>query len=164
MLKSTQFHRRGQYAGTPFDLVVLDHQERHLRRRRIRLVHEDSVLVDLPATVLLEHGDALALEDGRLVEVIAAEEELHEITGHNSRELAELAWHIGNRHLAAQIEERRILILRDPVIRDMLLGLGAHVRDVSEPFHPARGAYSGHHGGHHHDHDPPGHHHGHSHD
>lgn len=155
MLKSTRFHRRGAYRGTPFDLVVLDHQERHLRRRRISLVHEDSVMVDLPSTVLLEHGDALELDDGRLVEVIAAEEALHEVTGHNARELAELAWHIGNRHLAAQIEERRILILRDAVIKDMLLGLGAHVREVSEPFHPARGAYSGH--GHDHDH-------GHSHD
>ena len=161
MLKSSRFHRSGQYTGTPFDLVVLDHQERHLRRRRISLVHEDSVMVDLPSTVLLEHGDVLELDDGRLVEVIAAEETLHEVTGHNARELAELAWHIGNRHLAAQIEERRILILCDPVIRDMLLGLGAHVREVSEPFHPARGAYSGHAHDHGHGHD---HHHGHSHD
>lgn len=161
MLRSKWTLRRGQYSGTPFDLVVLDHQERHLRRRRIKLVHEDSVMVDLPATVQLEHGDALELEDGRLVEVIAAAEDLYEVTGHDARELAELAWHIGNRHLAAQIEERRILILRDPVIREMLIGLGAHVRDVVEPFHPARGAYSGHHGGHH---DHHGQHHGHSHD
>ncbi len=92
---------------------------------------------------VLEHGDALALEDGRLVEVVAAEEELLEITGHSAAELSQLAWHIGNRHLAAQIEQFRILILRDGVIRDMLLGLGAHVRDVVEPFHPVRGAYSG---------------------
>ena len=39
--------------------------------------------------------------------------------------LAELAWHIGNRHLAAAIEAERILILRDHVIRAMLEGLGA---------------------------------------
>jgi urease accessory protein len=160
VLRSTRFQRRGQYSGTPFDLVVLDHQERHLRRRRIKLVHEDSVMVDLPATALLEHGDALELDDGRLVEVIAAEEELYEITGHNGRELAELAWHIGNRHLAAQIEEGRILILRDAVIREMLLGLGAHVRQVSEPFHPARGAYAGHGHDHGHDHHHDGHPHG----
>ena len=55
-------------------MVVLDHQERHVRRRRLSLVHEDSVMVDLPSTMLLEHGDALELDDGRLVEVIAAEE------------------------------------------------------------------------------------------
>jgi urease accessory protein len=122
-------------------------------------------MVDLPQTTVLEHGDALALEDGRLVEVVAAEEELLEVTGHGAAELSQLAWHIGNRHLAAQIEQYRILILRDQVIRDMLSGLGAHVRDVIEPFHPVRGAYSGQthshgHGDHHH-HD---HNHGHSHE
>ncbi|MEO1695534.1 MAG: urease accessory protein UreE, partial [Pseudomonadota bacterium] len=32
----------------------------------------------------------------------------------------------------------------DHVIRDMLVGLGASVRDVVEPFQPEPGAYSGH--------------------
>ena len=78
--------------------------------------------------------------------------------------LAELAWHIGNRHLAAAIRADRILILRDHVIKAMLEGLGAKVADVVEPFTPVRGAYSGHGHGHddHHDHDH-GHHHGHDH-
>jgi urease accessory protein len=157
MLKAVRYLRHGNWKGVPFDLVVLDHQERHLRRRRLRLVHEDMVMVDLPETVQLEHGDVLEVEDGRMVEVIAAEEAVMEVTGHSARELAELAWHIGNRHLPAQIEPDRILILRDHVIRDMLIGLGAHVRDVHEPFHPLRGAYSasgpGHAHGHEHDHD-----------
>ena len=165
MLKSSQVHRRGTFSGQPFDLVVLGHEERHVRRKRLALVHEGSILVDFPQATVLEHGDALALEDGRLVEVVAAEEELLEVTGHSAAELSQLAWHIGNRHLAAQIEQYRILILRDGVIRDMLLGLGAHVRDVFEPFHPVRGAYSGqpHSHGHHHGHHQ-GHHHGHSHE
>ncbi|TIP85328.1 MAG: urease accessory protein UreE, partial [Mesorhizobium sp.] len=41
-------------------------------------------------------------------------------------------------------EANRILILRDHVIKAMLEGLGATVSDVSEPFKPVRGAYSGH--------------------
>ncbi|TJX17772.1 MAG: urease accessory protein UreE, partial [Mesorhizobium sp.] len=49
------------------------------------------------------------------------------------------------------IEAERILILRDHVIKAMLEGLGATVREVSEPFKPVRGAYSGH-GGHDHGH------------
>jgi urease accessory protein len=162
MLKATQVHRRGTFTGTPFDLVVLDHEERHVRRKRLPLVHEGSVMVDLPQTMVLGHGDVLALEDGRLVEIIAAEEELLEVTGHGAAELSQLAWHIGNRHLAAQIEQHRILILHDDVIRSMLLGLGAHVRDVVEPFHPVRGAYSGHGQGH--DHGEGHSAHGHSHD
>jgi urease accessory protein len=55
--------------------------------------------------------------------------------------LVELAWHIGNRHVPAQIEDKRILLPRDHVMRDMLRGLGAWVRNVSEPFAPLRGAY-----------------------
>ena len=56
----------------------------------------------------------------------------------------QLAWHIGNRHLPAQIEETRILIRRDRIIRHMLETLGATITDVSEPFHPEHGAYHGH--------------------
>jgi urease accessory protein len=53
-----------------------------------------------------------------------------------------LAWHIGNRHLPAQIGEGRILIREDSVIEEMLIGLGAGVRHVTEPFTPEAGAYA----------------------
>jgi urease accessory protein len=153
LLKANSFLRAGAWTGAAFDVAVLDHQERHVRRRVLRLEHEGEALVDFPAAVSLQHGDALALEDGRLIEVIAAEEELLEVTAHSPAELSGLCWHIGNRHLAAQIEDARILILRDHVIKAMLEGLGAHVHKVSEPFHPMRGAYSGHGGHHAHDHE-----------
>ncbi|TIT01958.1 urease accessory protein UreE [Mesorhizobium sp.] len=138
-------------AITPYDRAVLAHDERHLRRRVIELAGGDRVLVDLPEPVALGDGDRLVLEDGRHVEIIAAEEPLYDIRAESAVHLAELAWHIGNRHLAAAIEAERILILRDHVIKAMLEGLGAVVLDVSEPFKPVRGAYSGH-GGHGHDH------------
>ena len=137
----------------PFDLVVLAHDERHLRRRVLQLSHGDKVLVDLPDPVSLDHGDVLVLDDGRRAGIIAAEEEVYDIRATSPVHLSELAWHIGNRHLAAQIEASRILILRDHVIKAMLEGLGATVTLVTEPFQPVRGAYSGH-----------GHEHGHSHD
>ena len=137
----------------PFDLAVLDHEERHLRRRVVQLVHGDKILVDLPEPVHLDDHDVLVLDDGRHAEIIAAEEPVFDIRAKGPVHLAELAWHIGNRHLAAQIEEGRILILRDHVIKAMLEGLGATVSEVSEPFHPVRGAYSGGHShGHGHDH------------
>lgn len=132
----------------PFDLAVLDHEERHLRRRVVQLVHGDKILVDLPEPVHLDDRDVLVLDDGRHAEIIAAEEEVYDIRAKGPVHLAELAWHIGNRHLSAQIEEGRILILRDHVIKAMLEGLGASVTEVSEPFHPVRGAYAGHSHGH----------------
>ena len=67
--------------------------------------------------------------------------------------LARLAWHIGNRHLAAAIDGQRILLRRDHVIGHMLEHLGATVRNVDAPFDPEGGAYQDdhHHGDHDHD-------------
>jgi urease accessory protein len=132
-------------------VVVLAHDQRHVRRKLLHMQHDDVVMLDLKAPVLLAHGDLLLTETGETIEVIAAEELLYEVTPRDSLHLVELAWHLGNRHLPAQIEEARILILRDHVIRDMLTGLGATVREISEPFHPLRGAYHGQ-GHHHHGH------------
>jgi urease accessory protein len=132
----------------------LAHDERHLRRRALTLKSGERILVDLSETVALRHGDRLALEDGRQIEIAAAAEELLEIAARDRLHLTELAWHLGNRHLAAEIHEDRILVLRDHVIKAMLEGLGADVRETVAPFHPMRGAYGSHthgHGGHTHD-------------
>lgn len=139
--------------------VVLERDERHLRRKAIMLEGGEKILVDFAEAVVLEHGDQLELEDGRRVEIRAAQEELYEIRGRDQLHIAQLAWHIGNRHLAAQIEETRIFILRDHVIKVMLEGLGATVNDVTAIFTPLRGAYSGGQDTHGHDHDHHDHHH-----
>lgn len=139
---------------TPRDTVVLPHDGRHLRRKLLHLEKGGMVMLDLKDTVMLAHGDLLMLDDGGCIEVMAADEKLLEVRARNHLHLVELAWHLGNRHLAAQIDEDRILILYDHVIEDMLRGLGAGVQVVTEPFHPVRGAY--HSGGHSHGH---GHHH-----
>jgi urease accessory protein len=137
----------------PFDVAVLAHDERHLRRKVVELALGERVFVDLPEPVALETGDLLVLDDGRHAGIVAAAEPLLDIRGRDSVHLTQLAWHIGNRHLAAEIGADRILILHDHVIRAMLEGLGAVVIETVEPFEPVRGAYSGHlHG---HDHDSP---------
>lgn len=130
--------RRAPLDLTRYDVVVLRHDERLLRRRRLVTAHGEGFLVDLPATSGLEHGDAFELEDGRLIEVVAAEEPLLEVHG---PDLLRLAWHLGNRHAPCQIEPDRLLIQRDHVLLDMLRRLGAEVREVSEPFVPEGGAY-----------------------
>ena len=137
--------------------ALLRHDDRHLRRKVVTLTDGTRLLVDLPHTVVLNHGDGLVLEGGSVVPVEAAEEDLYEITARDTRHLVEIAWHIGNRHLPAAVSEDRILILRDHVIRAMLEGLGASVREVTTAFSPLRGAYAD--GGqaapahHHHHHD-----------
>ena len=141
-LTPARHRRRPPFDRAPCDVVTLAHDERMLRRRRLVTARGEGVLVDLPRTLRLEHGDALELEDGRLLEVIAAEEPLIEVRG----DLVRLAWHIGNRHLPCRIESDRLLVGRDRVVRDMLLRLGASLREVSEPFVPEGGAYEEPHG------------------
>ena len=145
MLRAGSFIRAGDPpsgSAAPFDHAVLDHDERHLRRKLIELSRGDSVLVDFPKAVQLRHGDLLVLDDGRHAGIVAADEELLAVTGRDAVHLAELAWHIGNRHQAARIEASRILILRDRALRAMLEGLGASLQDTVGPFEPLGGAYS----------------------
>ena len=147
-----------------YDLVVLDYDQRLMRRKRLVTVHDEGFLVDLPAVTSLDYWWGFELEDGRTIQVVAAEEALVQVTGPN---LLRLAWHIGNRHTPCQIEAERLLIRRDHVLEAMLTGLGATLAHVSEPFTPEGGAYGhgrtmGHdHGGHDHGgHDHGGHDHG----
>ena len=151
------------------DTITLDETARH--RRRINMVSDGGIefLLDLPQARLLRHGDGLMLDDGRVIEVLAAPEPLYEVRGRDPRHLLSLAWQIGNRHLPAQIQGDHILIRRDHVIADMLKGLGATIDETTAPFDPEGGAYGDpHHGhdhghGHSHDHDY-GHGHAHGHD
>src|SRR5687767_15393107 len=135
-----------------FDFCLLYHDERRVRRKRLKLQHGDEVLVDFPEAVTLAHGGMLELDDGRYADIVAGEEKLYEVRGRDATHLMQLAWHLGNRHAKVQIERewegigKRILILRDHVLRDMLIGLGATVTEVSEPFAPIEGAYGHAHG------------------
>jgi len=124
------------------DVITLDHDARH--RRRISLVADGGTafLLDLPRAAVLRDGDALRLEDGRLIRVAAAAEPLMHVAAGSSVGLARLAWHVGNRHLPAMIGDDHLLLREDHVIAAMLEGLGATVTYVSAAFTPEQGAYS----------------------
>ena len=122
----------------PHDIVTLSYDERFLRRKRLVTVHDLGFLVNLPETVSLQDRDRLELDDGRLIEVIAAEEPVVVVTG---AEPLRYAWHIGNRHTPCQIESDRLLIRQDHVLEAMLTQLGATITHALEPFTPEGGAY-----------------------
>ena len=102
-------------------------------------------------------GDALQLDDGRLLKVRAAAEPIVEVRHKEPDQLMRLAWHLGNRHLPTEIRDQMLRIRPDAVIETMLYGFGAELVKVRAPFQPEGGAYGGH--GHHHDHEDGGHHH-----
>ena len=144
MLRAVSILPPGHAQGTPFDRIVLQHDERRLRRKLLVLQAGTEVMVDFPQTVTLEADSGLLLDDGRIVEITAAEELLYEVRARDTAHLVRLAWHIGNRHTSAQLEDTRILIKRDHVLKTMLEGLGATVTNVCEPFFAEHGAYHSH--------------------
>ncbi len=189
MIRATQVKPQHRWTEAPADTVVLDFDDRHRRRMAMTGTRGLAFLLDLETAVALRGGDALVLEDGRLVEVVAAPEPLLEIKGRDPHHLVRVAWHLGNRHLPTQIMAKGLRIRRDHVIEAMVKGLGARVIEIEAPFDPEGGAYAeaahghardahaheahdhahhdhSHDHGHHHDHDCHGHHehhHGHSH-
>jgi urease accessory protein len=142
MLKASFVSGKGTWHAKAIDTVVLDFEDRHRRRTAMKGVRGTEFLLDLPEAVMLRSGDALVLDDGRLVEVVAAPEPLAEVRIAEPRDLARLAWHLGNRHLPIQILANRIRIRRDPVIEDMARGLGAKIALIEGPFDPEGGAYA----------------------
>lgn len=150
--------------------VMLDFDDRFRRRKRYETAGGIPFVLDLAEAQVLREGDGLILDDGRVILVRAAEETLVEIRAANAAEMIRLAWHLGNRHLPAELQEHRILIREDHVIEQMLRGLGAQIQKVRAPFNPEGGAYGEHnrsthqhHQGHGHDHADGHHHHPHDH-
>jgi urease accessory protein len=137
--------------------ITLDFDARHRRRIRLTTDQGEDVLLNLSKAVAMADGDGLQLEDRRWLKVQAAAELVVEVRHQDPIQLMRLAWHLGNRHLPAEIRTQVLRIRPDHVIEDMLHGLGADLVKVQAPFQPEGGAYSGH--GHHHNHNDSWHHH-----
>lgn len=171
MIRVQKIYRAAEWQGTPADRVTLDLDERYRRRAVLTGAGGLTFLLDEPLAVHLHHGDALELEDGRFVEVLAEPEDLVEIEADNTAHLVRIAWHLGNRHLPTQLMGTTLRIRRDHVIEDMVHQLGGRITVLSAPFDPEGGAYGhgrthGHGHGHDHSHDHThdhSHTHGHSH-
>jgi urease accessory protein len=152
MLRATKVLPAGTWdRALEADSIALTHDNRHRRRIAMKGEGGTEFLLDLGDAAYLRHRDGLVLDDGRVVRVVAAEEPVAEIAG-NPHLIARVAWHIGNRHVPAQILPDRIRIARDHVLEEMVERLGARVSRVNAPFDPEPGAYAeGQSHGHHHD-------------
>lgn len=123
----------------PYDL-------RMRSRLRTRLVSGEEAVLKTERGAVLRGGECLRSEDGRVVRVRAAPEAVLHITCADRLELTRAAYHLGNRHVAVEVGEGYLRIAVDQVLADMLLGLGASVREMHAPFEPESGAYGGGHG------------------
>lgn len=142
-MRATAVKSAAAWSGAAADCVVLGHDERHCRRVALIGSNGLAFLLDLPAATRLRGGDALILEDGRAIEVVAAREEIFEIRCSDAQHLARIAWHLGNRHVPVQVLIDALRIRRDHVLAELLAQLGAHVVPLEAPFEPEAGAYDG---------------------
>lgn len=138
--------------------LVLSCAERARSRALVTLADGAEAGMLLPRGTVLAGGDVLVDEDGGLVLVEAAPEEVYRVTPRPTStragfDLLRAAYHLGNRHVPVQLGTADLLIERDPVLRDLLRRLGMRVDDAVAPFEPESGAYGG---GHRHDHDAEG--------
>jgi len=145
--------------GRPLaDAVILDYAQRSAQKITVTGAKGGSIEIALHEPARLRTDDLLLLDDGRLVEVVAAPEPLIETRAGDVAALSRLAWHLGDRHVPVQVLPNRIRVRREAAIEALLASLGAKVTMIEAPFEPEGGAYALSHS---HDHDH--HHHGHSH-
>jgi len=124
----------------PFEL-------RQKSRLRTKLASGEEAGLFLEHGSILRGGDCLRANDGRIVLIVAADEELMEAKCVTPFQLVRAAYHLGNRHVPVQIGDGWLRFQADDVLAQMLRGLNATVSKVSAPFEPEAGAYAG---GHHH--------------
>jgi len=179
MLRATSVVRKAAVkADRVVETLTLDHEDRGRRRLALKGDAGLDILLDLDKPTALSDGDAVKLEDGRLVLIRAAAQSLLEIRADNPLRLMRVAWHIGNRHTPAEITADALYIENDHVLAEMVRGQGCAMAVVERPFQPERGAYDhdhadcdhpshahgkhDHHGHDHHGHDHSSHAHGHA--
>ncbi|HEU4855529.1 MAG TPA: urease accessory protein UreE [Nitrosospira sp.] len=141
-------------ADSIFAQLVLPYNLRENSRLRTALPSGEEVAIFTPRGTVLRNTDLLTGDDGRVIQIVAAQETTYRITCESSHDLLRCAFHLGNRHTQTQVGDGFLRIAQDKVLREMLEGLGAMVVEENAQFEPEAGAYSG--GGHHHHED--GHH------
>jgi urease accessory protein len=147
------------------DTAWLDHQARQ-GKGAARSHGGIDFLLELGNGAALNDGDAVKLDDGRLIQVRAAPQRLLEIRAENQLRLLRFAWQLGQRHALLELKADAIYVEDHGALAEMARGQGCSVTEVTRPFHPERADdhacehHDHRHGSHGHDH----HGHGHGHD
>lgn len=118
-------------------------------RQRVRLDNGEEAGLFLERGIILRDGDCLLAENNSIVQVKAADETVSTIHCKTPLQLAQICYHLGNRHVDLEIREHRIRYPHDHVLDYMLKGMGFTVKVEQAPFEPETGAYSAGHGHHH---------------
>src|ERR1700754_4835213 len=110
---SVTLTRRLTTRREPQARLVLPFEARQKSRLRTQLDQGEEVGLLLERGTVLRGGDLLLASDGRVVEVVAAVEDVSVVTAADPWLLARAAYHLGNRHVAVQVANGSLRYLRD---------------------------------------------------
>jgi urease accessory protein len=152
--------RRSAYKVDVKGELPLPFDVRRNATQAARLASGEEVQLKLPPGEVLRGGDLVTASDGRVIEVIAAPEELLHVEG---AALPRIAYILGNGHVPVQFGEGFMRLAQAPELEEALRQHGLQVTPVTEPFEPEWMGGHAHpdegHEHHHHDHDHDHHHH-----
>ena len=126
----------------PSTSLTLPFEKRQKSRLRVTLDDNQEAALMLERGSILRHGDFLCADNGLIVEICAADEEVAVISTKDNFLFARACYHLGNRHVPLQIEENCLRFIRDHVLEEMVKSLGLSVKHELSPFEPEGGAYS----------------------
>jgi urease accessory protein len=143
MHNAVAYRRKGLWPESQAEAsITLDFEARHSRHMAVTTDHGEQIFLNLPNPEILAGGDGLRLGDGRWVVVRAAAEPVVEVRHHDPRQLLRIAWHLGNRHVPAEIWSPALLrILPDPAVEQVLARAGAQLTKLEAPFHAEQGIH-----------------------
>lgn len=124
-------------------ILALPWDRRERCRMRATLACGEEVALFLPRGAPLRHGDLLRGDDGRVVRVAAAPEPTYALRCRDPQVLARCAYQLGKRHTRLQVCAWGLRMRADPLLREMVLGLGAAVEEELAAFEPEADACSG---------------------
>jgi urease accessory protein len=124
--------------------LTLPFELRQRTRQRLHLDDGREAALLLPRGTVLRGGDCLRAEDGEVIAVEAAEEEVSTAFGADPLQVTRAAYHLGNRHVAVQVGAGWLRYLHDHVLDHMLREMGLQVKHETAPFEPEAGAYHSH--------------------
>jgi urease accessory protein len=125
--------------------VELPFELRQRCRFRVTLASGDNIAIMLPRGTTIHDGDVLSNDEGAVLKVLAAKEQVSTFSIADPVLFARACYHLGNRHVPLQIGDGWARYQTDHVLDDMLKQLGISVQHIEASFEPEAGAYHKHH-------------------
>ncbi len=128
------------------DILTLTAEERQRSFYRCTSVKGQEIKLNLKRGTTLKNGDVLMSardETGQIayIQIKAKPEPVITVTASEPLHLLQAAYHLGNRHIALEIQPTYLRLSPDSVLQAMLEQMPVNLTEEIVPFHPEAGAY-----------------------